>query len=384
MRSLGFAILLLVLLGSTLSACGATAICLRAEVTLADRVVHLGDIAAIDTDDAALRGPLASLVVGELDDTAASCTIDHRAIGRALRTIGIVPVSVDLYGQRQCQVSTTAAVSVSAPDAVSSTHETSAAIPDASMPPVGNEAPVVSPVGDTLADVLRDRISELLGLPAEHLSIHWRADHQALLDAPADMRRFSVNPRGAINSLGRVQFVVLDRSTADKGHAPSPVTLHGQVSYLTESYVTRRALNAGTVLTESDIEPISRCVDDLWDVGIEDPALLIGTRLVRSAAAKTVLLPSMLAKPIVVQKNQDILVITQVGSVRISMNGVARSDGSVGDIIAINCGPDAPNVYGRITPQGHAVVDPDPADVPVKRSSQRNLQVSRLESKGTW
>lgn len=110
-----------------------------------------------------------------------------------------------------------------------------------------------------------------------------------------------------------------------------PVTL----SLIKEIVVANRELPKDTVLTPADIKIEKRDIAKLHRGYIEQPRQAIGKKLKRRLHAGAVLTPGKIVTQHAVKKGSQVVIVAQIGTLQVRMNGKALSNGAVGDRIKV-------------------------------------------------
>jgi len=110
-----------------------------------------------------------------------------------------------------------------------------------------------------------------------------------------------------------------------------PVTL----SLMKEIVVANRELPRDTILTAADIKTEKRDVARLHRGYIEHPRQAIGKKLKRPLHADVILTPRQLVIQHAVKKGSQVVIMAQIGTLQVRMNGKALSNGAVGERIKV-------------------------------------------------
>ncbi|MFP8966303.1 flagellar basal body P-ring formation chaperone FlgA [Pokkaliibacter sp. CJK22405] len=123
-----------------------------------------------------------------------------------------------------------------------------------------------------------------------------------------------------------------------------PVTIH----LYQQVIVLNRRLQRGQAVTKGDLRFEERDVSGLQRQYFLDTKDVLGLSAIRHLSVNTVLAPSMLEPPVVIQRG-DLITITAVsGSARISTRGVALEDGKVGESITVENASSKRKLQGRV------------------------------------
>jgi flagella basal body P-ring formation protein FlgA len=110
-----------------------------------------------------------------------------------------------------------------------------------------------------------------------------------------------------------------------------PVTL----SIMKEIVVADRELPRGTILTAADIKTEQRDVARLHRGYVENPRQAIGKKLKRRLHADAILTPGQMVIQHAVKKGNQVVILAQIGTLQVRMNGKALSNGAVGERVKV-------------------------------------------------
>jgi flagella basal body P-ring formation protein FlgA len=292
---------------------------LASEVELAVGAVTLGMIAEVSASDSQLEKRLGNLVVGQVHEGTTQSSLGVYEINRSLALAHIVPGSVDIYGGRTCRI---------------------AIFRSGIVEDVEEKTPAEEIVAEVAKEfeTVRDKLVELVvlqsGLDGSRLKIQWRSGKKAsVLDRAFSAQRYRIKPRSTLGP-GRVTIEVIDREGKGPGE-PKTFRVKGQVSYLCESVVTTRSLKPGDVIGVNDVKLLSRRVQTLRDLGIEEVALVIDQEVARSIPMNMVVFPDMIKKVELVHRRDVVRVQYNDGRIAVSLRARAEQSGCLGDVIKV-------------------------------------------------
>lgn len=127
-----------------------------------------------------------------------------------------------------------------------------------------------------------------------------------------------------------------------------PVTL----SLMKEIVVADRELPRDTILTAADLKTEKRDVARLHRGYLEHPRQAIGKKLKRRARADTVLTPGQLTIQYAVKKGSQVVILAQIGSLQVRMNGKALSNGAVGERIKVENNSSSRRIEATVVASG--------------------------------
>ena len=324
---------------------------IRAGVELDGGVICLSEVADVTATEPGMKDRLDSLILVEATAiTDERQEVSERSIGlyeisRTLMQAGINPAMVDIYGASDCRI----------------VLKHIEPVEESGSPSVFQEQPIIddsdpAEKSKTLADELRQMVVDSTGIEDGRLIIEWESGDADILAQSAGEDRFSIKPRCSLG-LGQVRFDVLDTglqtpeitSNGLKRRAVRPIRIKGDVRYQCVSVSAARNLFPGDVITDDDIILTPRQVSSLNDLGIEDKQVVLGQEASRRIRAGQLILPTMLRKLLLVRRKDDVEVSSQVGLVKIILQGKALGDGGLGDTISVRNETNGNVIRGKVT-----------------------------------
>jgi flagella basal body P-ring formation protein FlgA len=158
-------------------------------------------------------------------------------------------------------------------------------------------------------------------------------------------------PQGS-RDLGR--FTVGVRCTDDKPwslHVPTTVTIYKNI------IVTAESLARGKILTENDFKHLEYDVSKLPAGYIVDASYGVGMELKRRLSGGVPLTTTMMRKPKIIKRGQQVSIIAKAGNVEVRMSGKALAHGAVGERIRVLNLKSKKKLEGIVTPSGDVKVD---------------------------
>ncbi len=307
MRFLSTALLVVVTAAAGLA--GATVRMSESAVVDGARVT-LGDVAVVDTMNAAERARLSGVVVAFLGAGETSTVVDSDAVRQALSGAGVNLAYVNVAGA--------ASVAVSRANGALATA--------------------------TLAKTLEESLSRLSpeGLfSLSDISMDFPMDGHfspVVLDArPKDLS-------------GRVRFDLADASAPDEviGHAFATVTRTRRVVVAKRSIMTGRTLSAADLALET--RPVAQCAG-----GIDSIEDAVGRRTLSTFEPENVLREGLLASDEVVRRGDEVLLEYVSETMTVAVRTKALENAAVGDVARLKRDGDRSEYLGRITGAGRAV-----------------------------
>jgi len=206
-----------------------------------------------------------------------------------------------------------------------------------------------------------------------HDSIHaavqlFMTEHtEAVYEQRAEIKNGQLDSRLRLNQCGLPLEVYLPVGSRDIGrltvgvkcadanpwslHVPVTVTVYKNV------IVTARSLSRGEVLTESDFKRVKYDMSQLPAGYIEDPIYGIGMELKRRLATGVPMTTSMMKKPNIIKRGQQVSIVARAGGMEVRMSGKALAHGAVGDRIRVLNVKSKKKLEGTVTPSGDIKVD---------------------------
>lgn len=122
------------------------------------------------------------------------------------------------------------------------------------------------------------------------------------------------------------------------GSQPWRLYLPVRVTSIRPVVVASRALARDTVLAPGDVRLAESALSAVPAGALHDPGLAVGRVLRRPADEGQALTASLLGAATLVRRGQQVRVEARAGGLRVQMEGVARGDGALGDIIDVENG----------------------------------------------
>lgn len=134
-------------------------------------------------------------------------------------------------------------------------------------------------------------------------------------------------------------------------HVPVTVKVYKHV------VVASKSLSRGDLLTESDLKRIKYDMSQLPAGYIEEPADGLGMEVKRRVSQGTPLTTSMIKKPNIIKRGQQVSIVARAGSMEVRMSGKALSNGAVGERVRVLNLKSKKKLEGTVTPKGDIKVD---------------------------
>ena len=338
--------------------------------------VRLADVADITAENAEIKERLTNIVVAQLprqlnsrpggtlqDNRAASdIVVSLFDISRAIAKSGINPAAVDIFGACTCRIIPDKAVfeeqarrlrylASAEAEVQSQPEQKQPSMPDNSTENAETEA-AVEKSNNTLAianQIIRE-ITLSTRLDPVRLVVDWNRRDEQFLQQEFDKKRYRIEPRSPV-TLGRVSFAIVDTAPNASVQSSTKTTprsvikrsvrnVVANVGYLCEVVVAVNPLPANHVIAAEDVRIDINRISNLRDMTPADPGTIIGKKTARAIAANKVIKPSLLKKIFLVKRNDYVKIISQAGSISITLRGKALADGGLGDMVSVardNC-----------------------------------------------
>ena len=121
--------------------------------------------------------------------------------------------------------------------------------------------------------------------------------------------------------------------------------------------VANRSIDKGQQVSAKDFNESELVLTDLAARYVLDPKVLDGLCAAQPIRAGKPLQPEMIKKTPVVLRNQPVTVVSEYGSVRITLAGVAKAEGGIGDMIPVERSGHNGTMMCRIAGNGIVKVD---------------------------
>ncbi len=190
---------------------------------------------------------------------------------------------------------------------------------------------------------------------------------QSVYQQPADISIGRLDRRLRLSQCGLPLDVYLPTGSRDLGrfmvgvrcadqkpwslHVPVTVTIYENV------IVTAEALPRGKLLTTNDLMIAKYDKSKLPAGHIDDVTDGVGMELKRRLSSGVPLTTSMLRKPRIIKRGQQVAIIAGAGGMEVRMTGKALAHGAVGDRIRVLNLKSKRKIEGTVTPSGNIRVD---------------------------
>ena len=288
-----------------------------------EETIRLTDLCELTGFDEPTETRLSHFAVTEAPSAGGSRVIHMAMIRSALAASGTNMAKVTLSGATQC--------AVRRPSAVSPEPVGTQGLDVRHAPAHKGTSRVDSPVPSTLRQAVFDYFNAQLARYAGKAEIDFGHTAEQVLSLSGPTYQFRVRRRGG-PPLGLVQLEV---DVLADNKAVQNVPLVVRVSMVRRVAVARRSINQSATVQERDVELMPLSFLRLENLGVEDPARIIGQRAKRMISAGKLIEPAMLESVPLVTRGQLVKLTSAVGAVRVVTAGKALSDGLLGETVAV-------------------------------------------------
>ena len=108
----------------------------------------------------------------------------------------------------------------------------------------------------------------------------------------------------------------------------------------TQVFMTQKNLQAGHIIQASDIRAVMRDMNATPSHAVSDEAAIIGKKLSGRLRSNQCITSTLLQEPDWIVAGESVQVVIESDMIRVKKVGVARSSGTIGDIITLDVGTD--------------------------------------------
>lgn len=284
-------------------------------------VVTLGQVAELEGDYA---NQFADVIVGTFEDDKARLELETAAILAAMKGEGARLGMIDFSGFSRCVVHRT----FNAPQRVESVKaEPAAANFDARG---GGAVTIHTPT--TVRSLIEKQVAEETGLAPASLAVAFNDRDKALLAQSAVAGRYEVEPAGAV-SLGRASFrVQAYDGTREKGE---PSTVTATVRQRVLAVIATGEIKRNEMITRRRVKLSEVLIDDIAQPYLQETALVTGQVATTTIKPGELITSAQVALPVAVKRRSTVAVQYKTDGIKITFNGLAHDEGSVGDRIEV-------------------------------------------------
>lgn len=139
----------------------------------------------------------------------------------------------------------------------------------------------------------------------------------------------------AINIPGGAQADVTSVEVACPGNNGWHVYIPVDVQILSKVAIAKRTVPAGDMFSADDVDFAYYNRNRLYGGYFTNPEEIIGNLASHLTPQGTVLNKHNVQLPVIVHRNQTVSLIAQIGNLSVNMQGIARADGAMNDIIKV-------------------------------------------------
>jgi len=205
---------------------------------------------------------------------------------------------------------------------------------------------------ERLEEIVRGKIREYLGMDQGRMIIQ---DLKGLEDikVPIGKTAFKLEIRRKMSRYGRLVGyldVIVD------GELYKKVWIQAKASFYVHAAVTARDIKKGESISSRDVEIEKILVDDISKDYITNVDDISGLVAVRNLRKGKILHQDLFSKPILINRGDEVMIVYETDSMKITATGVALERGGLGDIIKVKNEPSQKTIQGRITAKGKVVI----------------------------
>lgn len=286
-------------------------------------VVTLGQVAELEGDYA---NQFSDVIVGTFEDDKPRLELETATILAAMKGEGARLGMIDFGGYAKCVVHRT----FNAPQRVASDKAEPAAANFDARGSGGGAVTIHTPT--TVRSLIEKRIAEETGLALASLAVEFNERDEALLDQSAVAGRYEVEPAGAV-SLGRASFRVQAYDGTREQGEPSTVTATVRQRVL--AVIATGAIKRNELITRRRVKLSEVLIDDIAQPYLQETALVTGQIATTTVKPGELITSAQVALPVAVKRRSSVAVQYQADGIKITFNGVAHDEGSVGDRIEV-------------------------------------------------
>lgn len=296
---------------------------LWASAVVLDDTIRLTDLAELRSFDQDKDRSIRELVIVDAPHAGGSKIIHREMIRAIVQASGVNMADVTIRGAVQCVVTRplVATPSNHAETAKSlDTRSDRRSAPDAR-----------SPAQVTLREAVLQHFHDELARYEGRAEIVFDRGSANVLDLTGTDYEFHIRRRGS-QPLGLIQATV---TVSANGVSVQSVPIVVQVSMLRRVVVSRRAINQGATIRQSDVELSTLTFSRVTDLGMTDLARAIGQRAKRFIPAGTVVEADVIESVPLVTRGQLVTLRSVSGAVQIVTTVKAQRSGLLGETITV-------------------------------------------------
>lgn len=214
----------------------------------------------------------------------------------------------------------------------------------------GEPVTVYSPT--TVRALIEQTIAQRIGLSASSLQVTFNDRDRELLAKSAVAGRFEVEPMSE-PTLGAVSFKVIGyhgTQAINRGQ-----TISARVQQRVIAVVAGEKIGRGDTINRRQVRLREVLIDDAQQAYLSDTAMVTGQVAGSTINAGDLITASSVKLPIAVTRRQRVSVQLNTGGIKITFNGIAQSEGAVGDVIEVQNSKTGQRFSAKVVARGQVV-----------------------------
>lgn len=285
--------------------------------------VLLSNVAELDGEHANL---FAEVVVGRFEEGQSRIEIKTSSILEAIRNDGAKLGLLDFSGFTKVTVHRTF---TQAQVKVSSEQDH---VPVANVESLQRGGPVTVYTPTTVQALIEQTIGKRMGLSPSALQITFSKRDAALLGKSAVAGRYEVEPL-AEPTLGAVAFTVTGYHGTQRIDKGKKISVRVQQRVI--AVIAGERISRGSLIHRRQVRLREVLIDDVQQTYLSDTALVTGQVAASTINPGELVTAGSIKLPIAVSRRQRVAVELNNGGIKITFNGIAHSDGAVGETIEV-------------------------------------------------
>lgn len=306
-----------------------------AAVVVSDSI-RMDDLCEFKGFDAETEKKIASLRITASPSPGGSRIIHIEMIRATLASNKVNMAIVCLKGATNCQVSRPSTIENSGNQAPTTSGVSKQNRREQHRQPTESKRNAVKdsdliPSSDTLRHAVIDFFNRELKRYQGRAEVVFDHTSNQVLDLSGPQYTFHVRRRQN-HPLGLIPLEVDVRS---EGRTVQTVPLVVQVTMIRSGLVTRRAINQGATIKNTDIETASLTFTRISKLGMNQPAHAVGQRAKKFLAAGSIIQESDIESVPLVNRGQLVTLTSVSGSISVVTTAKAAEEGLLGDVIKV-------------------------------------------------
>lgn len=184
-----------------------------------------------------------------------------------------------------------------------------------------------------------------------------------------EISKFSCRPDSIVLPTGKVEYKPEIGTTSGRlgqrsftleifvdGIKVGEVKMNGVLELYGEVVSAAKHLSRNTILSAADLTSSRKNITMLNADLLQDIDLAVGKQLKTTLRPGAIVFNSLLSSPRVIKRGDRVIITAKSGQINVSVNGLARSAGAVGDVIKVKNMMSRREIYARI-------INPDEVEV---------------------